>query len=273
MQTTEILPASTQKLQRIREAQAADEVLHQIREYVIRGWPVFMPENPVLKKYWLNHEHLTTVEDLLLFDDRLVIPRCMRLDILSRLHDGHLEITKCRALARSSVWWPYITAEIEEMVNKCPTCAIHRPEQKEPLLPSALPERPWERLGMDLLDLNGKLYLTVVDCYSRSIEVKPLSRGTSAETIHQMKSTFATHGIPDVVMSDNGPEFASQEFTEFASSYGFTHVTSSPKHPQSNGEAERAGRTIKELLKKKQKPISSSPHLQGRPTTKWIIAS
>ena len=252
-QTIEILPATTHKLQEIRKAQKADDVLHQAREHCIQGWPVYMPENSLLKQYWLNREHLTIVDDLLLFDDCLVIPRCLRLDTLNRLHEGHLGITKCRALARSSVWWPYISSDVEEMVHKCSTCAIHHPEQKEPLLPSSFPDRPWARLGMDLLEFNGRTYLAIVDYYSRWVEMKLLAKQTSTETIHQIKSVFAAHGIPDVV-TDNGTQFSSQDFAQFASSYGFTHVTSSPKHPQANGEAERAVQTIKQLLKKNKDP-------------------
>ena len=80
----------------------------------------------------------------------------MRLNILNRIHEGHLGITKCCAFAHSTVWWPYITSDIEDMVKRCDTCAIHQPEHKEPLLPSSLPDRPWARLGMDLLELFGK---------------------------------------------------------------------------------------------------------------------
>ena len=101
-----------------------------------------MPENSLLKQYWLNREQLTIVDDLLLLDDHLVIPRCLKLDTLNRLHEGHLGITKCRALARSSVWWPNISSDVEEMVNKCSTCAIHHPERKETLLPSSFPDCP-----------------------------------------------------------------------------------------------------------------------------------
>ncbi|KAK7099066.1 hypothetical protein V1264_003259 [Littorina saxatilis] len=152
------------------------------------------------------------------------------------------------------------------MVNKCTTCAIHRPEKKEPLLPSSFPERPWERVGMDFLTLHGKVYLSIVDYYSRWVETKLLKSESSAETINQIKSVFAVHGIPDVVVSDNGPQFSSNEFTSFAASYMFTHVTSSPKYPQSNGEAERAVQTVKLLLKKNKDPYMYLALLMYRST-------
>ena len=253
-QTIEILPASTRRLQEIKEAQMSDEILLRVRDYCSRGWPAYLPENPLLKQYWLNRGHLTIVDNLLLFDDRLVIPKCMRIEILNCLHQSHLGITKCCELARCSVWWPLITSEIEEMVKRCHICNKLKPPIKEPLLSSSVPECPWSRVGVDLFELNGNTYVLVVDYLSRWIEIKLLSKTTSAETINNIKSIFATHGIPDVVISDNGPQFACHEFAEFASSYGFTHVTSSPRHPQSNGEAERAVQTMKQLLKKNMDP-------------------
>jgi hypothetical protein len=253
-QSIDFLPTSTKRLQEIRDAQKADPETSQIRGYCTNGWPAVMPESPLLKQYWVNRDHFTVVEDLLLFDDRLVIPRDLRLNILDLLHEGHMGITKTRALATTCVWWPNISSHIEETVNKCNTCAVHRPERKEPLLPSSFPERPWSRLGMDLFDLKGKTFLVVVDYYSRWVELRPLKKLTSSHTINHIKSMFGIHGIPDIVVTDNGPQFSSAEFRKFAKDYGFVHTTSSPRYPQSNGEAERCVQTVKKLLKKAKDP-------------------
>jgi hypothetical protein len=77
---------------------------------------------------------------------------------------------------------------------------------------------------------------------------------TSGNVINILKELFSTHRIPDIVISDNGPQFASETFSDFAKTYGFTHNTSSPRYPQANGESERAVRTAKEILKKNQDP-------------------
>ena len=120
-QSIDILPATTMRLQEI-SAQKADDVVQQVREYTKYGWPVYMPQNPLLKQYWTNRQHLTIIDDLLLFDSRLVVPRSLKLDIMNRLHEGHLGITKCCALASSSVWWPNISSNIEDMVKKIVLC-------------------------------------------------------------------------------------------------------------------------------------------------------
>ena len=88
--------------------------------------------------------------------------------------------------------------------------------------------------------LKGKTYLAVTDYYSRWPEIRILEELSSTNVITKLKSIVATHGIPDVIVSDNGPQFASTQFQNFAKNYGFTHITSSPRYPQSNGMIERS---------------------------------
>ena len=253
-QAVYILPASQQRLLQIKEAQQKDAECIQILDYCKIGWPTYMPNEPILKPYWDNRQHFTVVNDLLMYDDRLVIPCTLRLDILNKIHEGHLGITKCRSAARQSVWWPNLNNSIEDMVQRCSTCVKLQPEKRETLMSSSLPERPWERLGSDLFEINGRTYLLVVDYYSRWIEIRTLERTTSEDITLKLRSIFATHGIPDILISDNGPQYSSEHFRQFCNSYGFTHSTSSPRYPQANGEAERAVRTVKNLLKKNTDP-------------------
>ena len=248
--STLTLPATDRRLEEIKDAQRLDEECALIRDYCEKGWPDYVPHNPIIKQYYEQRGHLSVIDDLLLYDERIVIPRVLRLDILERLHQGHLGITKCRAKARHSVWWPGLSKSVEEMISRCTTCAIHSQETKEPLMTSSFPTRPWERLGMDLFEYQGKMFLIVVDYYSRWIEVKQLHGHNSEAVIKSLKEIFAVHGIPDLVISDNGPQFANETFKQFTETYGFVHTTSSPRYPQANGEAERGVRTVKALLKK-----------------------
>ncbi|XP_035829235.1 uncharacterized protein K02A2.6 [Aplysia californica] len=107
---------------------------------------------------------------------------------------------------------------------------------------------------MDLFEWKGHDYLLIVDYFSRWIEIVLLRKTTSSTVVEHSKSIFAKYGIPEIVISDNGPQFASCEFANFAETYGFEHKTSSPKHPQGNGEAERAVQTVKNLLRKADDP-------------------
>ena len=107
-------------------------------------------------------------------------------------------------------------------------------------MPTKLPQRPWEKIASDLFEFKGKTYIIVVDYFSRYIEILKLSTTSSASIITALKTMFSRQGIPDVLVTDNGPQYASQEFREFSTSYNFNHQTSSPYHPQGNGEVERA---------------------------------
>lgn len=109
-------------------------------------------------------------------------------------------------------------------------------------------------VGADQFHWKKQDFIVIVDYHSRYLEVLTLSSTSSGATIAAMKSAFAPHGIPPSVRTDNGPQFASGDFAKFAKGYGFQHQTSSPRFLQSNGEAERAVRTIKELLTKVEDP-------------------
>lgn len=72
----------------------------------------------------------------------------------------------------------------------------------------------------------------------------------NCEVITQLKSTFAGYGIPDKVISDNGPHFTSRKFKQFVESREYTHTTTSPKHTQANGQVKKAIGTTKSVLQK-----------------------
>ena len=170
----------------------------------------------------------------------------MRKGILEKLNEGHQGITKTREHARQSVWWPGLSSQIEQIVKTCQICCKFQSQGAQPLIPSTLPCLPWQKVAMAIFKWKKSSYLLIVDYYSRYIEIAKLSRLTSTEVIMHMKSTFARHGIPEKVVSDNGPQFSSREFSQFANTYCFDHVTSSPYFPQSNEEAERAVQAIKQ---------------------------
>ena len=248
------IPISDKRIQDIFEAQSADAVIQQVKKYVLDGWPPVLPHKPVLQPYWEQRQHLTVENDLLLYNTRLVVPQSLQLATLDALHEGHLGMTKCKGRAMNIVWWPGISKQIESMCAKCATCMLHRPSNREPLMPYSFPdEAPWTRVGTDLFELKGQTYVVVVDYTSRWFEIRELRQTSSFHVIEALQDIFGMHGIPKVVISDNGPQYASSEFAQFANTWGFMHVTSSPKHPMSNGEAERAVQTAKNILKKNPK--------------------
>ncbi|UYV66095.1 K02A2.6-like [Cordylochernes scorpioides] len=247
-------------LTRIFEAQHEDTTLKAVVDYLEQGWPDKKKMSQALLSYWHVKDELGVQNGLLMRSCRLVIPASMKLEILDKLHAGHFEITKKKRLrARETVWWPGISEEIAETVRKCSVCIQEAVSKHEPLISTKFPTRPSQKIGMDLFKFENKWYLVVIDYYSRFPEMIQLDRLTANVVVRSCKSIFARHGIPETVLSDNGTQFGTdREFANFARQYGFTHVTSSPRFPQSNGMAEAGVKQVSEIakliLKKNQDP-------------------
>ncbi|XP_062576257.1 uncharacterized protein K02A2.6-like [Saccostrea cucullata] len=131
---------------------------------------------------------------------------------------------------------------------------------KKPLVSTNIPEGPWQVVGTDLFSLHNSDYWIVTEYYSRYFEVAKLPNTRSGTVIDRLKSMLARHGIPYEVKSDNGPQYISQEFRQFAKDWNFKHTTSSPYHQQANGLAERTVQTVKQLLEK-SRVDGSDPYL------------
>lgn len=248
------LPASEDRLQAYCTAQQQDPMCAQVIEFCKRGWPAKQRVQSELKPYWEVRGGFTLYHDLLLQGNRIVIPKKLQMETLMKLHQGHQGIQRCRLRAATSVWWPGISHDVEKYVRQCPQCSKSLIPAREPMMPSPLPSHPWEKVGADLFELQGHNYLVVVDYFSRYPEVQKLTSTTSKGIIIVLKSIFSRHGIPSVFMSDNGPQFVSKEMQEFAATYSFQQVTSSPRYPQSNGLAERTVKTLKDLLRHSPDP-------------------
>ena len=102
-----------------------------------------------------------------------------------------------------------------------------------------------EKVGTDIFTYDGDDFLVTVDYFSNYWEVDKLQDTKATTTVRKLKAQFARHGIPDIVVSDNGPQFTSDKFNHFADVWSFEHRTSSPDHPQGNGKAESVVKTVK----------------------------
>lgn len=248
------LPASQQRLDEYANAQTTDPVCALVSKYCRYGWPDKNKVELNVKPYWKDRGDLTINGDLLLHGQRIVVPKSLQKETLQRIHEGHQGIQRCRLRAKCSVWWPGITTQIQHLVESCPICVRDHVPRHEPLMSTPLPDYPWQKVASDLFYLKGENYLVMVDYFSRYPEVIKLRSTTSSSVIDALKAVFSRHGIPQTLITDNGPQYSSDEFAKFAASYNFSHVTSSPYYPQSNGCAERAVQTAKNLLKESADP-------------------
>ena len=109
-------------------------------------------------------------------------------------------------LARSYLWWPGLDGDIEEKVKSCQVCQLQRvAPAAAPLHPWEWPEKPWSRIHIDHAGpFMGQLFLIVIDAYSKWIEVYPTSSAGAIASIEKLRQAFANHGLPEMVVSDNG---------------------------------------------------------------------
>ena len=171
--------------------------------------------------------------------------------MLDQIHKGHFAIEKCRSRAHEVLFWPGMNADTQHIVTNCNTCmSFQNANAKEPLINHEIPTLPWQIVGSDLFSLYVRDYVVIVDYCSRYPEVERLYDTWSSAVIKKIKSILSRHGKCQKMISDNGPQYISDEFAKFAFEWEFNHTTSSPKHAQSNGLAERAVQTLKQLVKK-----------------------
>jgi len=228
-----------------------DPILSRVMNFVLQGWPASNTDDQV-RPYFTRKLELSLYDGCILWGNRVVIPPPGRDTILQELHEGHPGVTRMKMLARSYVWWPNMDSELDKKVKSCHECQVNRHAPAEaPLHPWEWPEKPWSRLHIDYAGpLHGKMYLVCVDAHSKYIEVQVVNSATSTATIEKLRMIFATHGIPDTIVSDNGTPFTSEEFEIFTKRNGIRHIRISPYQPSSNGLAERAVQTFKEGFKK-----------------------
>ena len=236
----------------IRVWSRRDVVLSKVLQFVERGWPSDVDKS--LSAYSSKRNELSVYQGCMMWGSRVVILPQGRSTVLQELHEGHPGMTKMKSLARMYVWWPGIDKDIEKSVQACHHCQ----EQQSvppvaPLQPWKWPSRPWVRLHMDFAGpFQGKMILIVIDSHSKWIEAFPTDSATSSKVIELSRTLFAQFGVPEALVTDNGPCFVSEEFETFLLNNGIKHITSAPYHPATNGLAERAVQIVKNGLKKEK---------------------
>ena len=133
-------------------------------------------------------------------------------DIMVRIHSGHLGIQACLCRAGGNVYWPRMNEEVRDYISMCAICCAHRPGQgQEPMLPHSVLDRPWSKFAVDPFQLQNQDYLITVHYYSGFYEVNRVQSTCGSPIIQALKSQFGHHGISEIFVSDNGPQFDCEE--------------------------------------------------------------
>ena len=189
----------------------------------------------------------------------------LRARLVEELHRDHPGVTRMKAVARSYLWWPGLDKELEECARSCLSCqAVKSAPAVAPLHPWLWPAKPWQRVHVDFAGpFLGKMFLIVVDAYSKWPEVVEMTSTEAPKTICELRKIFAANGLPEQLVSDNGPQFVSSDFAAFMKMNGIKHIRCAPYHPSSNGAAERFVQTFKRAMKAGEGTVPLSQRLSN----------
>ena len=239
------------RLQDLRKHADADQEYQQIQHYVRNGFPHHRHQLPEqCRRYWNIRSQLALDDDLIVFGCRLLIPTTMRSQILHELHASHQGAVRTKQRAKLIVYWPGINNDIDNTILSCKQCQDSLPSHsKEPIIMKPRPSRPFQELAVDFCSYAGHNFLIIVDCHTDWPDIIHMGRNTTTPHLTTtLLKAFCRTGAPDIVWSDQGPQFTSKLFQDFSREWGFQHITSSPMYSQSNGKAEATVKSMKKLV-------------------------
>lgn len=226
-----------------------DPVLSVISDYTLNGWPNYN-KNDEITNFWNKRNEISFDRGCILWGRRIIIPKTLQPKMLDLLHEQHPGIVRSKMLARSYVWWPCIDKDLENYIKNCDICEKTANSKSEIGVSWPNTTRIFERVHIDLAMKNKENFLIFIDSYSKWAEIKHLTVTSSRLVIEQLRTIFSSFGIPEKIVSDNGPQFIAEDFENFCKSNGICHVRTPPYHPKSNGAAERFVQIFKKQLSK-----------------------
>ena len=238
-------------IDQIQIAAENDPTYQDLLKTVSKGFPKSknsLREN--IREFWEVRDRLSSSNNLVLLNRRIVIPQSLRRQVLDNLHAAHQGFNSMSARANQAVYWPGMNASIRNHRLMCHSCNQIAPSQpSEPLIESPSPEWPFQQICTDYFETEEQSYLVAVDRFSCWIEIFHFPSNTKAELlIKRLRQLFITFGVPEEISSDGGPQFTSSTFDTFLKQWGIHHRISSASYPQSNGRAELAVKSAKRII-------------------------
>ena len=239
------------KLDQLRKSMVQDEQPTRLRGYIKTGFPCDKKNLPTdLHEFWPHKEMLSVKSRLITCGNRIIVPREMQPEMLQYRHEGHQGKERCLLQARNTAFWPKMTYDVQELIERCIICQEHGKSQPIIGTIQELPPFPWCTLTTDIFYWKRMDFLIVADVFSKHFLVRKLANSTSAAICAELATIVTELGLPHIIISDNGPCYNSKEFQQSLQQYNITHQTSSPHHPRSSEFVERMVRVAKKLMDK-----------------------
>ena len=162
---------------------------------------------------------LSIKSELITFGNRIIVPREIRPEMLQYIHEGHQGKERCLLRARNTVFWPKMTYDAQQLIEKCVICQEYGKSQPIIGTTQELPPFPWHTLATDMFYWKRMDFLIVVDVFSKYIILRKLPNSTSAAVCIELSMIVTELGLPHIIRSDNGPCYNSKEFQQFLQCY------------------------------------------------------
>jgi len=179
-------------------------------------------------------------------------------DLVVKAHlVGHEGIAKTLARLKEAYYWPGMKSDVEKVVKTCLKCQCYRPSPI-PKGTSTIPtvvERPFVRVGLDIIGplpettKGNKFIFSLTDYFTKWIEAKATKTIDTTDVTEFLEEVFSRHGIPEIIITDNGRQFIADMTKAFIDLYGSWVRFISPRHPEANGQAENSNREIVKVLR------------------------
>ncbi|KAJ1127628.1 hypothetical protein NDU88_006024 [Pleurodeles waltl] len=197
-------------------------------------------------------------------DKALFLPtKTVQIEALHMCHDspiaGHRGVKATQDLLLRSFWWPTLKADTEAYVLSCPTCAQAKTPRTRPvglLRPLPVPPGPWLTISTDFMcalpsSMGNHVIMVTVDSFTKMAHFTALRKLPTAKELSQVftQEIFRLHGLPQVIISDRGPQYISRFWNQFCKILGIQVALSSGFHPQTNGQTERLNQGLEQYLR------------------------
>ena len=212
---TQTAPVRKTRLQEFRLATQSDPTLSSLTKTIHEGWPQSKKDCPEqLLDFWSFRQEISEEDGLFYKNQRLIIPHSERLETLKVLHLEHYAV----------VYWPGINKDILKQYQSCKICIKYSKSQRnEPLQYHLTPEVPWHTVATDSFETKNSKYLLILDYYSTFPVLHKLGSTIFRVLVQEMKAVFAKLGVPNVIVSDGGPQYTSAEFKDFKKQWQTKH--------------------------------------------------
>ncbi|XP_058458875.1 uncharacterized protein K02A2.6-like [Malaya genurostris] len=204
-----------------------------------------------LFNYQAFSKELGVIDGVVVRNDRIILPSKLRQRALNIAHRGHPGVVSMKRNLRERVWWPYMDRDVENRVQECAGCAsVSLQGPPEPMIRKEMPERAWQDLALDFFSAKEcATFLVVVDYYSRFLIVTEMKLTNASKTVEALEHIFREHTYPETIRTDNGPPFASEEFSNYCVHKNIRLIRTIPYWPQMNGLVERQNQGILRALR------------------------